>query len=653
MQINEIILYGNNNEVRVVSFHTNTINIITGRAEKGKTALIPIIDYCLGSSECLVPEGVIRNNVAWYGLKLQFSGTQAVILRKAPERGRNSNTIAHLEYSEKCSHPVSPPAQPNSNIDAVEEFLSNQLGIASYKHTPPEGQTRAPLKANIRHALGYCIQKQTEIASNEVLFHGHSDNWVRQAAKDTLPYFLGLIPENHIELMNEYRNLKRDLRKKEQELSEASKIVGADHKKGLSLIGEAQQLGLLKAPLSPQSALEIRNVLSPLLNWNFDEQVATSDSSEISELRRSIEQHEVDIESTNEQLEAANIYQNDIDGFKNASNSHHSRLEIVEIFKSSTSPANESCPLCSGKIEKDIPSINAIKKVAQSISINLGVIKTEEPKIAEFVVALKKNKSDLQEQIKSKRTIIEGYYRQSEESKKLRDSQLAISRFLGRASLWVDSIVVVCNKDMLSQEIKALEERIDLLERQIGENNLDEKIASVSSRIAETATKYAKELKLEYSQNPTRLDLKNITIIADREDSPIPLKNMGSAENWLGYHLVALFSLHKRFVEADRPVPRFIFLDQPSQVYFPKEQTIYNERNNAEKLKDVDRESLKRIYTFIFDRIKELQNQIQIIITDHAELNMKEFKDATIESWWEKEEALIPSSWIKSKAEKN
>jgi len=44
---------------------------------------------------------------------------------------------------------------------------------------------------------------------------------------------------------------------------------------------------------------------------------------------------------------------------------------------------------------------------------------------------------------------------------------------------------------------------------------------------------------------------------------------MGSAANWIGYHLIAHLGLHKHFVERDRPVPRFLILDQPTQAYFP------------------------------------------------------------------------------------
>lgn len=49
--INSIILWPRNTEhsPRCLSFDSEAVNIITGASRTGKSALIPIIDYCLGS----------------------------------------------------------------------------------------------------------------------------------------------------------------------------------------------------------------------------------------------------------------------------------------------------------------------------------------------------------------------------------------------------------------------------------------------------------------------------------------------------------------------------------------------------------------------------------------------------------------------------
>ena len=49
---------------------------------------------------------------------------------------------------------------------------------------------------------------------------------------------------------------------------------------------------------------------------------------------------------------------------------------------------------------------------------------------------------------------------------------------------------------------------------------------------------------------------------------------IGSAGNWLACHLLAHLSLHDFFVAASRPVPRFLILDQPIQVYYPPDKNV-------------------------------------------------------------------------------
>lgn len=99
--------------------------------------------------------------------------------------------------------------------------------------------------------------------------------------------------------------------------------------------------------------------------------------------------------------------------------------------------------------------------------------------------------------------------------------------------------------------------------------------------------------------------------------------------------MIALFALHTFFAQNNRPVPGFLFLDQPSQVYFPPET---NDQN-------VDSQEIREIYDFIFARVKELAPALQVIIVDHADINEKGFQNAVIEKWWDGTK-LVPSDWV-------
>jgi Protein of unknown function (DUF3732) len=82
-------------------------------------------------------------------------------------------------------------------------------------------------------------------------------------------------------------------------------------------------------------------------------------------------------------------------------------------------------------------------------------------------------------------------------------------------------------------------------------------------------TRFAHELGLEHAADSVRLDLAQLTVVTDTDDGPIPLYRIGSAANWVGYHLATHLALHKFFTENERPVPRLLMFDQPTQAYYP------------------------------------------------------------------------------------
>ena len=93
------------------------------------------------------------------------------------------------------------------------------------------------------------------------------------------------------------------------------------------------------------------------------------------------------------------------------------------------------------------------------------------------------------------------------------------------------------------------------------------------------------------------------------------------------------FALHKFLVKNDRPVPHFLILDQPSQIYFP---------SDCGECKDI--EAVKRMFRFIIDRTNEMNGAFQVILTEHANFQEQEFSQYVVESWYNGEK-LIPEDW--------
>jgi hypothetical protein len=130
-----------------------------------------------------------------------------------------------------------------------------------------------------------------------------------------------------------------------------------------------------------------------------------------------------------------------------------------------------------------------------------------------------------------------------------------------------------------------------------------------------------------------------VTAVVDH-GRPIPLKEMGSGANWLGSHLITMFGLHKYFVNNNRPVPNFLFLDQPSQVYFPEGSTADE---------DMDIQAVTKVFSFIRERVAALDGKMQVIVVDHAKLDDAEFIAETIEDWKYTGLKLVPPDWYEEK----
>ena len=108
LKIKFLILYPNDHSLtpRFIKFEEDKINVITGYSKRGKSALIPIIDYCLGSSDCDIPVGPIRTLVDKFALYVSINGRQMFIARDSPGAGaKASDTMYLYEVAAKGENP--------------------------------------------------------------------------------------------------------------------------------------------------------------------------------------------------------------------------------------------------------------------------------------------------------------------------------------------------------------------------------------------------------------------------------------------------------------------------------------------------------------------------------------------------------------------
>ena len=642
MQILEIVLYLKNGKKRILPFKLGKTNIISGKSRTGKSAIIDIVEYCLGRGTCKVAKGVIRNNVSWYGLLLNHKNENIFVARQNPPPSQITTNFAFISRGKNLQSPEHAPKESTTTHEGIVNELSQIMGISPNTNFPPSGQTRKPLSANIKHALFLCLQKQGEIASEQVLFHRQSEQHTTQDIKDTLPYFLGAIREDELALKQELDKQERALRVARYNLKEAEMLKGDEISRAQDLIEEAKQYNMIETDVEFKTNLERQKILMKISKWKpSDKPIEFSDNLE--KIQDEITDLNNKIRGKEQEIKAAKKFANELTGFASVLDHQKDRLESVGLFENLT-VEHSTCPICSNKLPTETPTIKAMKDSLLDLSKKLSDTEKQNPNLREKINKLEKELDDFQLQRKQRIRSIESILKEREPLQKLRDLNFHRAQIAAKVKFWLDNVRIVDETSTLQKEITALEKRVEKLRTDLDEKSKKLRIDSILNRISQKMTKWAKELELEHSEYPVRFHLPIANILIDDEKGAFSLDQVGSGENLLGYHLSTLFALHEFFVKHKRPVPGFLIIDQPSQVYFPKDTKGIKD---FKKIVDEDKEKVMKFFNFIFDFVESINPGFQIIITDHADLDDERFQDSIVEIW-RKDNALIPEKMLKN-----
>ena len=421
MQISKIVLYKDNDHCRIVPFNKGKVNIIVGDSKTGKSALIDIVDYCLGSGSCHIASGVIRDNVNWFAVVVDFGQDTYLLARQNPDvKQVSSVSEMYLGKVQDDFLPAFDDIYPNTNIEAVRQFLAAKIGLQENVQIVDDGGTREPLPVTFLHCRQYCYQPQSLIAINERLFYHTMDTFQFQALKDAFPYLVGavqddvLVIEQQIKaLSKEQRSLKRSKREREEMASEQSNLV-------YSLLEEAKTFGLVSFS-SIETFSDPIGLMQEILKWtptDVKTVQTTNIENEIQKLvsqRSKLNEHLGEIQ---ERLSMATRYQNEGVLYQSELKLQHQRLKSIELL-----PDEEvcTCPLCNQRVSEQIPKIQEILSSFHKISDALEETQQQTERTQKYVAGLIREESEIKEQIVQTEASIHALYRQNEQARRQRD----------------------------------------------------------------------------------------------------------------------------------------------------------------------------------------------------------------------------------------
>lgn len=649
MNIREIIIYSHTGQVRRLPFKQGSLNVITGCSSTGKSALSDIVEYCMGRSSFNIPEGDIRDKVAWYAVIYQFEGEQVLIAKPAPALNASSCTKAMVLRGSCITPPLYSDLHQNATDDTVISLLSDLLGIPSNKTHVPQHHSRTSYSASIQHAYFYLFQKQGTIANKDQLFYRQNEQFMPQAIADTLPILLGAAPNNLLDIEVRLRSARRELKIVQKQLIEADNYNEQIDSRAAGLIFESKEVGLCKKDKIITSTAEAILELNKIATWQ-PTSVPVEDNDIIYELESELSRLRRDRSKERERLRAAKLFVEREDGFTAEANEQKSRLESIHALPRQPESGGWQWPFAPEGMNLNTPLATLLLSELESLDRELHAISGDRPHLQEHTKKLEENIVTLNQAIKLKEEALSVTISANATIAKMGDRNLAAAKVVGRISIFLENHRPDFDLNILRRKAGELHKIVNQLELAATNNATKERFASICNIISNKISRYVKELGAEFSEFPFRIDFSNtsnITVVIDRPERPVPMNKTGGGANHLAYHLAALLAIHHFASTNKKPIPSFLFLDQPSQVYFPSEQ-IYKKLSGTveETVRDSDLEKVRNLFNMLNRIVEKEIPGLQIIVTEHANLSDEWFQNSLVESPWRKPPALVPEEWL-------
>ena len=643
-QITHIVLYPRGaGEPRVIGFNEG-VSVITGASKTGKSSLIDIVDYCLGSTQCEVPEGVIRRRVAWYGARFDLHGQQFFVARRAPAEGALSSGEVYIQQGLDIDIPAASALYAVTSRDGLVGLLTEYLGIP--RTSKIEQGLLPDHDLTVRHASPFAFQKQYELSSPTVLFHGADDGYVARDIRESMPFFVGAISAQDIGAARQLAEMRREARELRARLAALTDASGADASRAIGLVREAVEVGLIsEAPqlASREDAIAVLQTLalpaSDLARSSDTDDGADAAAAELRDLaarQMSLRARHAELQDQLETLRAFGVLRGD---FASEAREQEARLATIELLPAQEDDAHV-CPLCETTLHEVVPSAEDLRSSLEALRSTISVFAADPPQMSATQQALQAEAGRVQSELAQVASAIASAQSARQQLASLATQRERRAVVLGRTSFYLDSVREDEVSPVLRARLAVVELRIRELESRIGAEVVRDRLESTSAWLTQDMGELQEGLRLEWSGRPIYLDFRRLSVACVTESGPVYLDRMGSGENWVAYHLLAHLSLHRLFAQRSSPVPRFLFLDQPSQVYFP---TDADAAAASAGERSGDMAAVESLFRLVFDGARD--QGFQVILTDHADFADRWFRDAVVEDW-HSGQALIPDSWL-------
>lgn len=633
-----------NNKHHYVEFREG-LNIITGKSSTGKSAIIEIFDYCFGSTENTVPEGIITNTSQLYFVVMKVMDRYLVLGRKP-----NDPKAFLKEETEDAFVNNINNFTPNyfGDFMPLGDFrseLSKSFGIeindtdTDLEEKASRHNSRKKEKPSARHFTSFMLQHQNLVANKHSLFYRFDEKEKRDQTIDQFKIFAGFFDQDYFikkQSLNEYLTRLKQLQSLKEKDTNYKKSIAEKLAIFLNeylviagkplIIGNAETI-LLRPFESLNKIHELSIQIDDLSNE--DEKIRTALIANRNKLIAQKRRQQIILNNITDSVNAVTQYQR-----------QSKEIEIIEEVKLRVS----DCPFCTTPHEQLIKEANDLTEAIDWLNSELTKssyviesFKSDEKKAKLAIQVLSDQIRKVNKEIKS----VDDVIGKLDKNQSLDEQALKV-KF--RIESFLEEMVELGNS-LIDQDIEEVQGKIDIINEDILKNyNSQLKITQAESIINWRMKTIGANLDFENFYKPINLKFSLETFDLyhqDKNGKRIYLRSMGSGANWLYSHLALFTSLQYYFCTLGDKclIPPILFIDQPSQVYFPSsidnktefnaselKKQMMDEGKDDEEIKektDEDVISVTNMYEQLLEHCETTKENTgimpQIIVTDHAD----------------------------------
>jgi hypothetical protein len=646
-QIKKIILWPRKNfNKREIDFVEGQVNVISGASKTGKSAVIPIIDYCLCANKCAVPVGVIREECEWFGVLISSVEGDKLFARREPGDQKQTGDMFILE-GDNLELPEGIVTK-NATVDQAKTILNRLSGLSSLGMNP-HSEGYSSNRTGFRDLMAFTFQPQNIVANPDVLFFKADTTEHREKLKSIFPYILNAVTQQTLADRWELDRLQKALKQKEAAMKAAASSVQTWMAEATSWIQQARELGLIDLERdNPALWPDILDLLNQIAGSN-SRQARTSVPAinealkELTELQNA-EAAEATFLTTQRQrlLEIRRL----IESSKTYGDAMFIQRDRLAVSSWIRDLSTESADALTAISPDGADHLEQLCSALEGLELEVQSQTTISDKLDKEQLRLRSLAEESISRLNGIRTQIRELERRSEEARAEIYRADQIERYLGRLEQAISLYERTGEDAELSAEIEELKKQITEIRGRISEHQIQARINNALAAIETIASQILPTLDAEWPDAAINFMLADLTIKVVQGTRDDYLWEIGSGANWLAYHVSITLAFQRFFLKTPaHPVPNFLVYDQPSQVYFP--QSPRDDDVSDADWRDEDILAVRKVFSAVSLETQKAKGDLQVILLDHADDKVwGDIENVILIEEWRDGKKLVPVEWL-------